>query len=348
MIDRPIGYYVHHHGAGHLARAKAIFDAADGRVTLLGTNIGSAGIDLADDRAASQTFDGVDGTGERPNALHYAPLDHLGVRSRVATIAQWIDDNSPSLMVIDVSAEVAMLARLASVPVIYVRLNGDRNDTAHLDAFRGASALLAPFHEDLEADATRLWVRQKTRYFPGITAAPNGSFEIAQNTILVVNGRGGKDGDGAAIAAAATQCPGWHWRVIGPCSLPPSAPPNLTMLGWVDCPEREVSAATLVVGAAGDGLVSHMLATDRPFICLPEDRPFDEQLATARGLSKAGAAVVLSRWPEPAEWSGLIQKALALPGAVRRRLHDPAGATSAAQWLAKMASLSGVSWEQAA
>ncbi|MEC3912436.1 hypothetical protein U5A82_18735 [Sphingobium sp. CR2-8] len=137
MKERPIGYYVHHHGAGHLARARAIAAASGGRVTLLGTGIGALGIDLADDRPVSGGFDGVDRADCRPDALHYAPIDHGGVRARTAAILQWIAAQRPSLMVVDVSVEVAMLARLASVPVVYVRLNGDRRDAPHLEAFRG-------------------------------------------------------------------------------------------------------------------------------------------------------------------------------------------------------------------
>lgn len=346
--NRPIGYYVHHHGAGHLARARAIAGHADGRIHLLGTGIGSPGVELADDRSASGAFDSADGTGCRPDALHYAPLDHEGVRARVARIAQWIDARKPSLMVVDVSVEVAMLARLASVPTLYVRLNGDRNDTPHLEAFRGAAGLLAPFHEDLDAPSTQSWVRDKTRYLPGITAASVSRSDDRSRTILVVIGRGGQPGDGDAIALAAAASAQWQWRVIGPCSAVSRPLPNLDLLGWVQHPEREIADAAVIVGGAGDGLVSSVLAADRPFICLPEDRPFDEQHATAQGLSAVGAALILPRWPEPERWSGLIASALALPSEARRRLHDLEGARAAARWICAMAGLADVAWGQAA
>ncbi|MDM7955728.1 MAG: glycosyltransferase, partial [Blastomonas sp.] len=170
MTPRPIGYYVHHHGAGHLARARVIRDATSLPVTLLGSRIGAEGIALADDRL-DHGFDGRDHADNRPESLHYAPLDHQGIRSRVARISAWIEHARPALMIVDVSVEVAMLARLASVPVVYIRLNGQRDDPAHLEAFRGARALIAPFARELEHPATPEWVRAKTWYAPGLADA---------------------------------------------------------------------------------------------------------------------------------------------------------------------------------
>ncbi len=68
MRLRPIGYYVHHHGAGHRARADAIASAIDWPVVLLGTGIGGAGIDLPDDRPRSKQFDGADDAVSRPGS----------------------------------------------------------------------------------------------------------------------------------------------------------------------------------------------------------------------------------------------------------------------------------------
>lgn len=336
MTFRPIGYYVHHHGAGHRARAAAIAAASGRPVVLLGTGIGDAGIDLPDDRPPSLRFDGSDQAPCRPAALQYAPLDHAGIRGRVARIAGWIAQERPSLMVVDVSVEVAMLARLASVPTICVRLNGERGDTAHLEAFRGATALLAPFPRLLEAPGTPDWVREKTSYFPGITAAPARDAPMAHR-VLVVFGRGGVPGDGTRIAAAARACPAWKWRVIGPAHVPANVPPNLTFAGWSDIPEREIAQAAIVVGAGGDGLVGAVMAAGRPFICIPESRPFGEQHATATGLAAVQAALVLPAWPAAECWPDLIEQALRLPPEAQSALHDIAGARKAASWLAELA-----------
>lgn len=341
MTRRPIGYYVHHHGAGHRARADAIVAASDWPIVLLGTGIGRDGIDLADDRPPSGRFDGADDAQCRPQALHYAPLDHEGVRARVASVARWIAAERPALMVVDVSVEMAMLARLASVPTLCVRLNGTRDDPAHLDAFRGASALLAPFAAALDCPTTPGWVRDKTSYFPGIAPAPASAASVARR-VLVVFGRGGTPGDGNLLVQAARDCPQWQWRVIGPATRPADLPSNLSFAGWVDSPEREIAESTIVVGAAGGGLVSAVMAADRPFICIPEPRPFGEQEATGVRLGALGAAVALPFWPDATSWPDLIDRAMALPPQARRSLSDAQGSQKAAAWLARHAAATSV------
>lgn len=335
----PIGYYVHHHGDGHRQRALAIAQAAPpGSFTLIGTGLagrteGLPCLDLADDRLTDNCgFDGRDDTADRPLALHYAPSHHGGIRSRAALLTGWIAQERPSLMVVDVSVEVAMLARLAATPTVYVRLSGLRDDSAHLEAFRGAGVILSPFHRELDDPEIPDWVRAKTRFCPGL-ASSSRSAEPVQDTILVVYGRGGKGGDGDAIAAAACAAPGFDWRVIGPATQPQSCPDNLSILGWVENPEVEIARAGILVGAAGDGLVNAVIATGRHFICLPEPRPFDEQVSKARRLAAIGAAVVSERWPHASDWPGLIADARDLDLSVLNRLHDPDGARRAADFL---------------
>lgn len=331
MTARPIGYYVHHHGAGHLARARVIRNATPLSVTLLGSRVGAEGVALADDRL-DDDFDGKDHATDRPDALHYAPFDHDGIRSRVARIAQWIEQERPALMIVDVSVEVAMLARLASVPVLYVRLSGRRDDPAHLEAFRGAQALIAPFAEELEHAATPDWVRAKTFYAPGLTdatAAPS----AAGGGVLVILGEGGTSLSGQAIAAAASACPEHQWRVVGNMSAPSDCPANLVFAGWCESVADEVANASVVVGAAGNGVVGLVMASDQPFICIPEPRPFCEQDETAAGLQRAGAAIVRKAWPEATEWPAIIASALALDPAGRRALHDSQAARKLASWI---------------
>lgn len=333
-----IGYYVHHHGAGHLARALAIVGSAKDRFTLLGTGLEGrtgqvAAVALADDRPIGSTlFDGRDDVGDRPDALHYAPLHHLGLRSRTAAMADWIKSIAPSLMIVDVSVETAMLARLTGTPTICVRLAGDRTDPAHLDAFRGASAILAPFHQDLEDAATPDWVRRKTRYAPGLAMVPPVA-AVNQRRVVVVFGAGGGEADGEALADAARLTPELEWRVLGPMSDANDAPDNLVSLGWVDNAADEIAGAGIVVGSAGNGVVGAVLAADRPFICLPQDRPYDEQLSTARALERAGAAVMLEAWPEVDAWPALLDRARAPAGDVRRRLAGKDEVSDIRQWI---------------
>lgn len=338
MSRRPIGYYVHHHGAGHLHRAEAIRAKASRPIVLLGTGMKDGDIDLPDDRPPSGRFDGIDQAASRPDALHYAPLFHEGVRLRAAKITNWIAEAEPSLLVVDVSVEVAMIARLASVPTVYVRLGGERSDPAHLDAFRGASAILAPFHPAFEVPTIPDWVREKTLYVPGVTAPPVRA-QAQANRILVVMGQGGEPGDGDLIADAARACPQWRWRVIGPATPARDCPANLEMCGWVSRPEVEIAHAAIVVGSAGDGLVGAVMAADKPFICIPQERPFGEQEASGRGLKALGAAIVVPEWPAGLCWPRLLEDAVARPAAPRRGLYDPHAASKVAEWLERHADL---------
>jgi hypothetical protein len=352
MMARGIGYYVHHHGAGHRQRGLAIARAAAGRITLLGTGLaGHCGevsfLYLPDDCLEQGRFDGQDDAG-RPASLHYAPTNHDGIRRRVAAVATWIADTQPLLMVLDVSVEIAMLARLASVPTVYVRLSGHRNDRPHVDAFAAASALLAPFHRDLDDERTQSEVRRKTFYAPGIVEVASAS-KVETSTGLVVHGLGSGPADGEMwAAAAASSAPHLTWRVLGPCTVPPSVPDNLEFLGWRDDPEDLIASAGIVVGAAGDGMVGSVIASRRPFICLPEARPFDEQTSKARRLAALGAAIVCLTPPSAHEWPDLLGRARALDPDRLAHLDGREGAGRVASWLRDLAEHPNHNWSQTA
>lgn len=339
-MNRQIGYYVHHQGAGHRHRAEAIAAAFDGRMTLIGTGLAKSPpdgpyLDLPDDRLPHGRFDGNDATA-RPPSLHYAPLDHSGLRRRTAMTSAWIAANRPDLMVVDVSVEMAMLARLASVPVVYVRLGGRRNDRPHLDAFASAAGLLVPFAELLDGSLVPDWVKVKSFYAGNIVqraVAPS----IEPDTVLVVAGRGGDAISGRYWAQAAASVPDWRWRVIGPVRACRPALPNLVFSGWVENASDLIASAGVVIGAAGDGLVSAVLTHNRPFICLPEARAFDEQASKAARLAQLGAAVVPADCPQPKDWRSLIAAAVAQPSRRPTALRAGNGAPEVARWLSNLA-----------
>jgi predicted glycosyltransferase len=349
-VTRNIGYYVHHQGAGHRQRAGAIAAAFEGKATLIGTGLAESNLDLPlldlpDDRLGDGAFDGDDRT-DTPPPLHYAPLDHAGVRLRVAAISSWIADAHPDLMVVDVSVEVAMLARLASVPIVYMRLSGRRGDRPHCDAFASAAALIAPFAEVLDDPATPDRIRDKT-FYAGNIVRPAPVQEVEPDTVLVVAGRGGEMADGTRWAQAAAAVPDRRWRVIGPVRPPSAMPGNIVYSGWIEDAERAIAAAGIVIGAAGDGLVSAVLAYDRPFICFPEVRAFDEQASKAARLAQLDAAIVPAIWPDAQNWRILIDAAVQQPHRRPAVLRTNDGADRAAQFLAQLVDKQRGSAEQA-
>jgi len=333
-----IGYYVHHQGDGHRQRALAISAGAPERFVLLGTGLaqqaaGRAVLDLEDDVPVAGSF--LETTVPL-DCLHYVPMHHAGIQQRVARIASWIAQRQPALMVVDVSVEIAMLARLASVPTVYVRLAGRRDDAAHLQAFRAARGLLAPFHEELDDPSIPDWVRRKTCYVPGLTRATLGT-RPNPSVVLVVNGRGGGLLDGTTIASAAAATAEFTWRVIGPASAPGHCPANLEFLGWVGNADDEIANAGIVVGTAGDGVLSAVMAAARPFVCLPQQRPYGEQVSKARRLAALGAALVFEEMPGAGDWPAIVDRVRGLNLAHLAALHDPQGVSKACALLLAMA-----------
>jgi UDP-N-acetylglucosamine:LPS N-acetylglucosamine transferase len=75
-------------------------------------------------------------------------------------------------------------------------------------------------------------------------------------------------------------------------------------------------------------LVNSVIAAGKPFICCPEPRPFDEQVAKARGLQACGAAIVIERWPMPERWPALLAEATQLDRKRLAALGDPDGAAN--------------------
>lgn len=334
---RPIGYYVHHQGAGHLERGCAVQSKLARACTLIGTidraSLGSATISvlpLPDDRIDG-SFAGADRETDGPFAFHYAPLGHQGVRHRMAAIARWAADTDPALLVVDVSVEVALFARLLSVPTIVVRLAGNRTDPAHTEAFRSAAALVAPFPEALEARETPDWVRAKTLYagLLGPTDTMRG-VEGRGTTVLVVLGRGGERRPVSDLVAAARSVPDRAWHVLGELDdgLLAPLPPNLHLHGWVADPAAHVACAAIIVGAGGDGVVGLAASHAKRLVCLPQPRAFDEQVVKARALAHGGAAVVRETWP--VDWPAVIDEAAALDPAAIASLVRP----DAFGWLA--------------
>ncbi|MDQ2621862.1 MAG: hypothetical protein M3Y45_02355, partial [Actinomycetota bacterium] len=216
--------------------------------------------------------------------LHFAPVGSSGLASRMALIADWIARARPDLMVIDVSVEVALLARLCGVPFVYARQTGIRNDPPHLTAYRWATALWAPFDESREEESTPEWVKGKTFYsgavtrFDGLPRPPRPDGGSERRALIST----AADEEGERLRAHFRHVPGWQVR-----PLPATA-------GLDD-----FAGAAVVIGPGGNNLVSETAFARRGLICVPQPRPFGEQEARARLLRSSGMACVFP----PGEWT---------------------------------------------
>jgi hypothetical protein len=317
-----LGWYIHHHGRGHLHRFLSVQPQL-GSVTVLSSLSRPAGLsevtwlDLAMDApvpASTAT------TVEAGGVLHWAPLGPGGYRDRMSAIAAWIAAEQPDAMVVDVSVEVALLARLAGVPVIWMAQRGHREDQPHRLAFAAASMIIAPWPagtEDSPAEGESV-ARQLTHVgavsrFDALTPVP----VPEERRVLVLLGLGGHAITAADMAAAARATPDWHWDVTGVTGVAGGdEPQNMTR----QPPDADVWAllgrASVVVASASGNAIAEVAAARRPLILLPQKRPFDEQRHQASVLAGAGLAEACESWPEPASWPGLLKRAVG---------RDPAG-----------------------
>jgi hypothetical protein len=240
----------------------------------------------------------------------------------MARIAAWIAAARPAALVVDVSVEVAAFARLMGVPIVVMALPGQRGDPAHRLGFALADAILAAWPPGLtEMDrGLHPWV-DRVHHVGGLSRFggrwPTGPAPGPRRRVLVLQGSGGTSIRQADVAAASAATPDWDWRRLGPGA-------------WSEDPWPDLCAADVVVTHAGLGALADVAAADRPAVVIPEDRPHDEQRATARALAGSGLALATTSWPHADEWPDLLARALAA-GSVWQRWDIEGAAKRAAR-----------------
>ena len=329
-LSTVIGYYAHHQGRGHLHRAVAIAARTGTTITGLSTHSRPAGwsgewLELADDAGA--------GPETRPDAggrLHYVPYAHEGLRSRMAALSAWIADTRPDALVVDVSVEVALLARLHGVPVLTLAQPGRRRDSAHTLGYSVSEQILAPWPKA----AGPIWQADPTATTGKVThLGAISRFDVLTDpvaptpgSVLVLNGVGGGALTGP-VGQAQAATPDWDWAHLGPGGV------------WLDDPWPLLTTAAVVVSHCGQNAVAEIAAARRPAVLVPQPRPFDEQAAMAATLRHVGVpAIVLDAWPAPPQWPSLLRRAAALDGAGWSTWNDGSGPVRAAQTLEAAAS----------
>jgi hypothetical protein len=299
-----IGWYVHHHGAGHLQQLRLVSKHVRTPITGL-SSLGrpdwwqNQWEVLPRDDAAPALDTAARGV------LHWAPRLHDGLRRRGAMICRWIDETKPVLLVVDVSVEVALLARLLGIPVVVAAMRGARGDRPHAAAYDVADALLAPWPAtQVPAGWPSRWT-EKTWHvgaFSEFDAAPRRRppGDERQRVLLLV-GDGGTDIDTPAVAAARAATPGWNWTIAG--------------IGARLSRDELWSAlcdSDVVISHAGQSAVAEVAAARRPAIIFAQQRPHGEQIDTASTLQRAGIAIGLDQWPPPSALPNLLAAAKAI------------------------------------
>lgn len=300
------GWYVHHHGAGHLTRMRAVRPHLPGEVVvfsslpeprLLPPDTRWVRLDPDNDRDPGDP----DPAGADPTVgglLHWAPLGHPGHARRLAAIAGAVADRRFDRFVVDVSVEVALFVRLLGVATVVVTQPGDRGDGPHRLAYASASRVLAPWpagaHRSSMAHLVEVGGISR---FGGLRR----DAEPDPGTVLVLGG-GLVEGDFAErVASAAAATPGTTWQLAGGSAST-----------WIDNPWEALQRAEVVVAAAGQNSVADLAAAGARAVIVPQTRPFDEQKATAGILADRRLAVVEPEWPADDAWPGVLDRARSL------------------------------------
>lgn len=298
-----IGYYIHHHGFGHLARAMSICAQLRCPTTAL-TSMDirpphpfAAVVKLPRDDQAEQVSEPT-----AHGALHWAPHHDSGFGARMHALARWAAEARPEAFVADVSVEVAVFVRLLGVPVIVVALPGKRFDTPHLLAHGLADHIVAAWPQELDVPT---WLRphaHKTSYVGGISRFDGRECPVSESAsgevrVLVLGGAGEALHTASDCARA---CPGTAWTVLGG-----------TDGCWTDDPWPQICTADLIVTHAGQSCIADVAAAKRRAVVIPQPRPFDEQWVTAAVLRRYRLATVVRSWPDARAWPGLLAQARA-------------------------------------
>jgi Glycosyltransferase family 28 C-terminal domain len=294
-----IGYYVHHHGRGHLHRAATIARAMDTPVVALSSlprpddpEPFADWVELARD---DQDADARDHDGHQ--RLHWAPLGSPGYRARMHRVSNWLANAKPDLVVVDVSVEVTTLCRVLGVPVVVVAGTGRRDDAAHQLAYGLADRILAPWPGELYQPTHLDPHAAKTSYvgafsrFDGLHATPPPQVP----RVLLLLGAGGASIDDRALTDARAATPEYTWLAPGVDGTP-----------WADDVWGALCGADIVVTHAGMNALAEVAAARRPAIVVPQTRPFAEQATTGEVLRRHRLATVATRWPASAAWNNLL------------------------------------------
>ena len=306
-----IGYYVHHFGHGHLHRATAVARALAEPVT--GFSSLSAPKDWPgpwiqldrDDEDVAR--DRTDQTARK--RLHWVPLGHHGLRTRMAEVASWLRHVSPSVFIVDVSVEVAVLVRLHGIPVVTVAAPGERGDAAHRLGFDVSDALVGCWPPEATAMLRcvspdvldRVHPVGALSRFPVAEPRPR---RAGRRRVTVLAGSGGHELTTEDLELARKETPDWEWTVL-----------DRELGTWTDEPYAALLDADVVVTHAGQNALAEVAAARKPAVVVPQPRPHHEQQVTADVLWRGGwPAVVADAWPRQG-WSERLHRAELLDGA---------------------------------
>jgi len=309
-----IAFYVHHHGSGHLMRTLQVAAAlTDYRVILIGSAVNQVDLsrlrnveivqlppDTGKDHVAISHDDCI------PDTFHYAPLDVPKIKNRMAILSALFEKESPMILVVDVSVEITLFARLCGIPTVVICQHGKRDDLPHLMAYQSAALLIAPFSESLYI-GDRNWVYDKTVFTGGFSRFRLNTRAV-ENTrnIAILIGAGGTSITKSLVEHIARQSPTFSFHVLGE-EMPGSKARNIIWHGTVANPEQLLKSAAIIIGNTGHNTVMEVASLNKRFIGIPEERPFEEQVQKAQSVAgRAGICIVQKEDLWNSDWTKML------------------------------------------
>lgn len=250
-------------------------------------------------------------TSALPEGVHYAPLGLSGIRKRTAMMAHIFEQRYPLLLVVDVSVEVTLLARLSGIPTIVIRQHGQRDDLPHTMAYQSAEVLLAPFPEAMYNQPLDAMLSKTvfTGGFSRFSSRPQVK-NIVKNSIAILVGKGGSSIDESLVSEISSQATDFAFHIIG-CSGTKNLNNNVFWHGHIEDPFELLSSCELIIGNTGHNTVMETAFLNKRFIGIPEVRPFNEQVEKALSITgRTGIEIVYPADLASQNWNEIIQRLL--------------------------------------
>ncbi|MCX2574140.1 glycosyltransferase [Pedobacter sandarakinus] len=314
MSEFHIAFYVHHHGSGHLMRTLQIVAALEAYpVILMGSGLDNL-VDVPSNVTLVHLPPDVPTSDEDllpesipPMGFHYAPLGVKGSRDRVALMTEVFRQYYPLILVVDVSIEVALLARLAGIPSVIIKQHGKRDDLPHQLAYDSAEIIIAPYSESMSVDYPGNF-DSKTVYTGGFSKFDQhlNRAKIQQNLVCVLVGKGGTSINHELLVKIASNCSEYQFHVLGLANFKHNLS-NLFCHGHVQDASELMAKAWLVIGNTGHNTVMETASLNKHLIGIPELRPFDEQVEKAMVINdRRGVKIIQPKELQDTNWSNLL------------------------------------------
>lgn len=306
-----IGYYVNNHGTGHTNRLFCfveeleamnydyqLFVFAENIPKILGTGILNNNKPGSNPKIQIIPLTKPDWKlNKTSKAFHSLPKNYKEYFKPIVTCCI---EHSIETFVSDLSVEVGMAVRLHVDKLVYILLHGNRIDDPHQTMFYEADTLLVPFSEVLEDNYFEVFKQDfnlaysggflKFQYQDQKNFYP-AEFNKDKKNVLIILGTGGDSFNENYIDVNTNI---YNVVILGKQS-------NKVKSIKFTNPYNYIRCADIVVANAGDSIMHEVSYFNRPYICIPEERPFKEQLIKAETLEREELAYISS-------WSSSLNK----------------------------------------